>query len=256
MSQIESGSGHVTPSQPPNSLPMLSYSELMMRGSASHYPSDQYQQQQWDLSPHANHSNSAYNGDCNTTYTDNVNCGAMPTSSNRFLPLLTHSRHNSGNSSNGYGTASSTGILSVISPSMLSCDQSLSDPEYSLSQVEENDQYECEEYPSPQRQDTGHSTKVVIAGLRASITRERYKSMMKTKRKMPKQTATDETSGKNTVSIFILLLYRRTDFNFRNCKCNDCLGWLAPTIIIEYLQAYFHDLFICKLWKLMKLQLP
>ena len=142
-----------------------------------------------------------------------------------FLPTPTHSHHNSGNSSSGYGTASSTGILSVISPSMLSCDQSLSDPEYSLSQVEENDQYECEEYnryPSLQRQDTGHSTKVVIAGLRDSITEERYKSM-ETKRKMPKQTAMDETSGKNAVSIFILLLYRRTDFNFRNYKCNDCL---------------------------------
>ena len=214
MSQIESGSRHGTPSQPPNSLSMLSdYSALMARANASHYSSDQYQQQQRNLSPHANYSNSVYNGDCSTTYTNNVSCGAMPTSSNQFVAaptgdseLLVLLSRDSSCASSGFGTASSTGNHSIIS--LLSRDQSLSDPESSL-QVEENDQYECEEcsrYPSLQRLDTGHSTKVVFPGLRDSITGERYKSMIETKRKMPKQTAMDETSGKNAVSIYPALM--------------------------------------------------
>ena len=59
----------------------------------------------------------------------------------------------------------------------------------------ENERGECNGPPSLQRQDTGHSTKVVVAGLEDSISGEHYKSIMGMKRKTPKQTTLEEVSG-------------------------------------------------------------
>ena len=51
---------------------------------------------------------------------------------------------------------------------------------------------ECVGHLSLQRQDTGHATKVVFAGLEDSIDGEQYQSVMGSKRRMPKQNAVDE----------------------------------------------------------------
>ena len=66
---------------------------------------------------------------------------------------------------------------------------------------EENELYDCEEcrgHPSLQRQDTGHSCKVVISsGRGGSISGEHFKSVMGTKKIISKQSAVEDASGKN-----------------------------------------------------------
>ena len=79
---------------------------------------------------------------------------------------------------------------------------------------EENEHYESEEcrgHPSLQRQDTGHSSKVVLAsGRGGSISGEHFKSVMGIKKSIAKQTAMEEASGMNACLLHcttILLLF-------------------------------------------------
>ncbi len=68
-------------------------------------------------------------------------------------------------------------------------------PEYPYDNEEHEEQHggeECRGHASLQRQDTGHASKVVFAGLEASIDREQYQAVMGSKKKMPKQNAVEE----------------------------------------------------------------
>lgn len=78
------------------------------------------------------------------------------------------------------------------SHSLTNLSQDIPEYPYDNEENEHHEGEECEGHPSLQRQDTGHAAKVVFAGLEDSIDRERYQSVMGSKRKMPKQNAVDE----------------------------------------------------------------
>ena len=84
-------------------------------------------------------------------------------------------------------------ILSQQSYSLTNLTQNIPEYPYDNEIINEyREGEECVGHPSLHRQDTGHATKVVFAGLEDSIDGEQYQSVMGSKRKMPKQNAVDE----------------------------------------------------------------
>ena len=83
-------------------------------------------------------------------------------------------------------------MLNQQSQSLTNLTQDIPEYPYDNEENEHREGDECREHPSLQRQDTGHSTKVVFAGLGDSVSGEQYQSVMGTKRKMPKQNAVEE----------------------------------------------------------------
>ena len=82
--------------------------------------------------------------------------------------------------------------LSQQSQSLTNLAQDIPEYPYDNEENEHREDEECRGHPSLQRQDTGHSTKVVFAGLGDSVSGEHYQSVMGYKRKMPKQNAVKE----------------------------------------------------------------
>ena len=83
-------------------------------------------------------------------------------------------------------------MLSQQSQSLTNLTQDIPEYPYDNEENEYREGEECRGHPSLQRQDTGHSTKVVFAGLGDSVSGEHYQSVMGTKRKIPKQNAVEE----------------------------------------------------------------
>ena len=91
-------------------------------------------------------------------------------------------------------------MLNQQSQSLTDLAQNIPEYPYDHEEKECNEDKECNGHLSLQRQDTGHSTKVVFAGLGDSVSGEHYKSVMESKRKMPKQASVEEAVGKNVCS--------------------------------------------------------
>ena len=97
-------------------------------------------------------------------------------------------------------------MLNQQSQSLTNLTQDIPEYPYDNEENEHREDEECRGHPSLQRQDTGHSTKVVFAhaGLGDSVSGEHYQSVMGTKRRMPKQNAVEEGMRVSLCRLFFL----------------------------------------------------